>query len=208
MLGSYDVGMRFLEGVMYRGPYRAPSVIDFDFLTKAKSTWAIVGCLVGAYFVCAVVIGQVAASGRQSFDARYAALGKAVDVDVDVAAEPITTVNTVTEPDHPPASGSAGSTSGLYSYGQCTYYVASRRFVPGGWGDAANWMSSAKAAGYQTGTEPKPGAIAWTPGGSAGHVAYVEQVNGSQVLISEMNFEGWNQVTQRWVSAGDFEYIY
>ncbi len=107
----------------------------------------------------------------------------------------------------PPASQHVSATGG-YAYGQCTYYVASRRQVGLRWGNARTWMSAAQREGYLTGAIPVPGAVAWTPNGWYGHVAYVERVEGSQVLISEMNFAGWNRVSQRWVAASSFGYIY
>lgn len=97
---------------------------------------------------------------------------------------------------------------GRYAYGECTYYVASRRFVPAGWGDARNWFYRAQAAHYATGDTPVVGAIAWTPNGWSGHVALVEAVNGDQVEVSEMNFRGWNRVDYRWTRASAWRYIY
>ncbi len=96
-----------------------------------------------------------------------------------------------------------------YSYGYCTYYVASRRAIPSSWGNAYSWYYNAQANGFRVGALPVPGAIAWTPAGYYGHVAYVEQVSGGQVLVSEMNYNGgWNRVSSRWVSPGSFKYIY
>jgi surface antigen len=96
-----------------------------------------------------------------------------------------------------------------YAYGYCTYYVASRRSVPGNWGNANAWLYNAQASGWSTGSVPVPGAIAWTGAGYYGHVAYVESVSGNMVTISEMNFNGnWNRVTSRTVSASSFRYIY
>ncbi len=107
----------------------------------------------------------------------------------------------------PPTTPQVTPTGG-YSYGQCTYYVAKRRPVGTRWGNARDWMAHAKAEGYLTGSIPVAGAVAWTPQGWYGHVAYVEQVDGGQVLISEMNFAGWNRVSRRWVAATAFGYIY
>lgn len=94
-----------------------------------------------------------------------------------------------------------------YDYGQCTWYVANRRAVPSNWGSAGSWLSNAIASGYNTGSVPRPGAIAWSPG----HVAYVESAGGG-VTVSEMNFwgngGGWNIVSYRTVPAGSFVYIY
>ncbi len=96
-----------------------------------------------------------------------------------------------------------------YSYGYCTYYVASRRSVPSNWGNANAWYYNAQASGFSVGSVPVPGAIAWTGAGYFGHVAYVESVSGGMVTVSEMNFNGgWNRVSSRTVSAGTFRYIY
>lgn len=96
-----------------------------------------------------------------------------------------------------------------YAFGYCTYYVASRRYVPQSWGNAANWYYAAKASGYSVGSTPAVGAIAWTPAGYYGHVAYVESVSGGTVTVSEMNYGGgWDRIDYRTTSASDFRYIY
>lgn len=96
-----------------------------------------------------------------------------------------------------------------YAFGYCTYWVASRRYVPISWGNAASWYYMAKASGYAVGSAPAVGAIAWTPAGYYGHVAYVESVSGGQVTVSEMNYGGgWDRVDYRTTSASDFRYIY
>jgi surface antigen len=96
-----------------------------------------------------------------------------------------------------------------YSYGYCTYYVASRRNVPSNWGNANAWYYNAQASGFSVGSAPVPGAIAWTGAGYYGHVAYVERVSGGMVTVSEMNYNGnWGRVTSRTVPASTFRYIY
>lgn len=85
---------------------------------------------------------------------------------------------------HPPAHGR------LYPWGQCTYYVALRRYVP--WNGNANmWLRNAKAYGFKTGSEPRVGAIVATSENPRyGHVAYVEAVSDGKITISEMNYVG------------------
>ena len=95
-----------------------------------------------------------------------------------------------------------------YSGGQCTWYVAGRRQIPHGWGNARTWYSRARAAGWSVGTTPAIGAIAWTPNGYYGHVALVEAVEGSRILISEMNYLGAYKMDNRWVAVSSFKYIY
>ncbi len=96
-----------------------------------------------------------------------------------------------------------------YAFGYCTWYVATRRAIPSGWGNANQWYSSAQMSGYSVGLVPRVGAIAWTGAGYYGHVAYVEAVNGSNVTVSEMNWNGgWDRVDFRTTSASSFRYIY
>lgn len=104
----------------------------------------------------------------------------------------------------------AGSSANGYSYGYCTYYVASRRFVPSNWGNASSWYYNAVLAGYSVGTAPRAGAVAWENGN---HVAYVESANADgTVTVSEMNFwsngGGWGRVSYRTTAASHFKYIY
>jgi surface antigen len=106
------------------------------------------------------------------------------------------------------------SCSDSFAYGDCTWYVATRRCIP--WGGNANaWYYNASKMGYAEGSVPEVGAVAiWDQGeGGAnawyGHVAYVEVVGpnlgvgGVAVVpagdfeISEMNWGGWDQVDHR-----------
>jgi surface antigen len=88
-----------------------------------------------------------------------------------------------------------------FSYGFCTYYVASRRYTP--WfGNAIDWWPNARAYGYPEGQTPQPGAIMVTRESAIGHVAYVESVSGSTFVVSEMNFTAWNVVDRRTIQLG------
>lgn len=102
----------------------------------------------------------------------------------------------------------AVSYANSYSRGYCTFYVASQRSVPSGWGNARNWLANARAAGFATGNVPQVGAIAWTGAGAMGHVAIVRSVMGSQILIQEMNYAGFGVVSSRVANASEFSYIY
>ncbi|MFA5926864.1 MAG: CHAP domain-containing protein [Patescibacteria group bacterium] len=105
----------------------------------------------------------------------------------------------------------AGSKDNAYPYGYCTYYVATRRQVPGSWGNARRWLDSAKKAGYKTGSAPAAGAIIVTNESWWGHVAYVEAVDGDSVTISEMNARGWGVTSRRTISTNErvvMGYIY
>ena len=100
-----------------------------------------------------------------------------------------------------------------YSYGYCTYYVASRIAVPRNWGNANTWAIGAAASGWVVSSIPRVGAIAQTRAGAQGHVGIVEAVSedGKMIKFSDMNgIAGWNRVGYSdWVSASKFEhYIY
>jgi surface antigen/LysM repeat protein len=96
--------------------------------------------------------------------------------------------------------------SDTFPYGQCTYYVASRRDVT--WGGNA-WVWYAAASGIRPeGHVPVVGSIVVFGVGWAGHVAYVEHVNpDGSFLVSEMNYYGngggWGLVDRRTISAND-----
>lgn len=106
-----------------------------------------------------------------------------------------------------------------FTYGYCTWYVATRRCIP--WmGNAWQWWGNARAYGYAEGSAPQRGAVAvWGQSGSSplGHVAYVEAVGPSggvpagSFLVSEMNYTGWGRVDYRTVpnnAAGLLGFIY
>lgn len=96
-----------------------------------------------------------------------------------------------------------------YTWGNCTAYVASKLPVPGDWGNAVSWGYQAAAQGYEVSDLPKVGTIAWSITDSyLGHVAIVEAVNGGQVIISEMNYQGLGVVDTRVANPGEFRYIY
>lgn len=94
-----------------------------------------------------------------------------------------------------------------FSFGECTWYVAQRRYIP--WfGNADQWYTAAAAMGFPEGHVPQVGAVVvfWPGGdgaGSVGHVAYVESVlPGGYFMLSEMNFGAWDRVDTR-ILPGD-----
>lgn len=88
-----------------------------------------------------------------------------------------------------------------FPYGQCTWYVSTRFFVPWG-GNAKEWLVNSRAYGYQTGNTAVPGSIMVTNESGYGHVTYVEAVEGNNIIISEMNYAGWARKTTRVVPKG------
>lgn len=83
--------------------------------------------------------------------------------------------------------------------GYCTWYVAKRTHVPWG-GNANQWLTNARKYGRVVGNEPAPRAIVVTTDNRRyGHVAFVEKVVAEKILVSEMNYEKFNKVNQRWI---------
>jgi surface antigen len=99
------------------------------------------------------------------------------------------------------------SGGGIYPFGQCTWYVNTRRPAPWG-GNAWQWYSRSQAKPWSrpVGPTPRVGAIMVTwESPYWGHVAYVEQVySDGSWLVSEMNYAGvngggWGRVSYRHV---------
>lgn len=93
-----------------------------------------------------------------------------------------------------------------FFYGQCTWYVATQRYVP--WmGNAIDWYANARQYGYAEGSTPQVGAIMVTRESGYGHVAIVRAVNpDGSWTVEEMNYQGFAQVDTRTIPAG-FGYL-
>lgn len=106
------------------------------------------------------------------------------------------------------------STVNTYPYGQCTWYVkANASWVGNYWGNANQWDTSARAAGYRVDNTAAKGAVVVFEAGQAGagaygHTAIVESVNGDgTITISEGNYAGLLYHT-RTISAYGWTYIH
>lgn len=102
-----------------------------------------------------------------------------------------------------------------YAPGNCTWYAYERRQQLGSpvgsfWGNANTWDDSARAAGYTVNNTPKAGAVLVNNAGYYGHVAIVERVlDNGDVYLSEMNYAGFNVISNRTISAGQAAgYVY
>jgi len=107
--------------------------------------------------------------------------------------------------------GNGASVGNRYDYGYCTWYAYNRRAQLGRpvgsfWGNASTWASYARGSGYLVNNTPAVGAVmqdSYSAGGY-GHVAVVESVNADgSILISEMNYAGWNVRSSRTLSASE-----
>lgn len=103
----------------------------------------------------------------------------------------------------PKASPRAAVGVNSYIAGQCTHLVASKRYVPTGWGDATNWKNAATRAGWTVSSTPVAGAIGWR----YGHVVYVESVGNGAVTITEQNYR-WIPFEVRTITIPTSNYVY
>lgn len=90
-----------------------------------------------------------------------------------------------------------------YCTRQCVSYAAwavaySGRSAPFFWGNARDWVSAARNAGIPVYTSPEPGDVAISTAGTWGHAMYVEQVNGSQIYVSQYNQQLTGQFSTQW----------
>lgn len=104
----------------------------------------------------------------------------------------------------------------------CTNYAAFRLAHngagnPGNLGNAGSWGANARAKGFAVDDNPAVGSIAWfnyghrwAPG--SGHVAYVEAVNGSEISLSDSNWQGgskrWRVRRGEWPWPSGFIHIH
>lgn len=107
-----------------------------------------------------------------------------------------------------------------YSSGYCTWWAADRRAqlgrpIPSNLGNAITWLAIAQSVGFETGAEPRSGAVVWFrfPATYAGHVGVVEVVNADGSFeISEMNGRaGWGRVGSYTIPASEtdkYRFIY
>lgn len=115
------------------------------------------------------------------------------------------------------ASNNARYNASSYPVGECTWGVKSQvSWVGPYWGNANQWVASARAEGFSVGTTPQVGAVAVWVGGAYGHVALVTAVESStNIQVSESNYmgrryignhRGWFNPTA--TSEGTVYYIY
>lgn len=110
-----------------------------------------------------------------------------------------------------------GTLGNRNEWGNCTWYAYERRLqlgipVQSPWGNARDWAYNASLSGYHVDYRPEVGAVMVDTSGWAGHVAVVESVDSNgNIVISEMNYEGFNVVNNRSISAGQavlYQYIH
>lgn len=119
---------------------------------------------------------------------------------------------------HGGVDGNGGDPLG-YGCRQCVSYAAWKMlqktgYAPRYWGNANQWPASASNAGFSTGSTPRKGSLGVISAGKYGHIVYVEDVVGGDVIISQYNYldaggPGWGHYSKMRVSAATYDtYIY
>ena len=109
------------------------------------------------------------------------------------------------------ADGQGGDGRG-YGCRQCASYAAWKVATVTGkyykWGNGGDFARNAINSGYQNlGSSPQPGSLAvmW---GTPGHVAWVEAVDGNQVLVSQYNWQingQYGMYSEMWLNKSVFD---
>ncbi|CYV12957.1 ChaP [Streptococcus suis] len=145
-----------------------------------------------------------AAARQAEYQAQQAALAQqqVASVSAPVVSTPVetTVTETLSTPTTSTSSGSGSSAAAnnarydasSYPIGECTWGVKSQvSWVGPYWGNANQWVASARAEGFSVGTTPQVGAVAVWVGGAYGHVALVTAVESStNIQVSESNYMG------------------
>lgn len=87
-----------------------------------------------------------------------------------------------------------------FAFGNCTCFVAKYKNVT--WrGNAKDWLRNAQAQGIPTGSTPTPGAIVVYAGPGThpvyGHVGIVRKVEADHIIVTDMNYRRYNEITTR-----------
>ncbi len=177
-----------------------------------------------AYEAQQVALAQQQAASIVSTPVAQSSTETVVTFSQSQVVEQSTTVSTPSNSSSssPSSSSSAASNNARYdakSYyvGECTWGVKSQvSWVGPYWGNANQWVASARAEGFSVGTTPQVGAVAVWVGGAYGHVALVTAVESStNIQVSESNYmgrryignhRGWFNPTT--TSEGTVYYIY
>ncbi|MGI6217899.1 MAG: cell wall-binding repeat-containing protein, partial [Coriobacteriales bacterium] len=122
--------------------------------------------------------------------------------------------------DYPSQFKNAAKDSTIDSWGfynrECTSFVAWRLNNDNGFsftnfykgtghfGNGYNWGTEAKKFGFKVDMNPTYGSVAWTDD-SAGHVAWVLDVKGNNVIIEEYNLHNNGKYAQRTLSKYEFD---
>lgn len=104
---------------------------------------------------------------------------------------------------------------------ECVSYAAWKVYSTYGYmpnwagrGNANQWLSNARAAGYTVSSTPKVHSVGISLAGVYGHAVWVEAVSGNRVYISQYNARNAatnyqpGEYSEQWVDQGMYTYIY
>ncbi|HEM3683700.1 TPA: peptidoglycan hydrolase PcsB [Streptococcus suis] len=172
----------------------------------------------------AVAVPEVTAETQASVSEAPATSTQAEEQAAPAVSTPVASTPTLTSSSTATSSGSSSAaasnaqySASSYPVGECTWGVKSQvSWVGPYWGNANQWVASARAEGFSVGTTPQVGAVAVWVGGTYGHVALVTAVESStNIQVSESNYmgrryignhRGWFNPTT--TSEGAVYYIY
>lgn len=108
--------------------------------------------------------------------------------------------------DYPAAWRNNPNTVASWGYytGNCTSFVANRLHnvnhfeVPRAMGNGAQWGAVARSLGYRVDNTPAVGSVAYYTDGVYGHVAWVAEIVGGNIVVEEYN----------WIRNGKMDYTY
>jgi hypothetical protein len=215
-LGSVEVEVRDGYVVSARDPGgRRWSSSQQRSLSRLCSHALVMGAVLVPFMVTAASAHQSTAPGRSA--GRVLVLASELQAERDSRPVATALVQVEAPPPAPPAPpppppppprpfadvAPVTGGGGHFSFGWCTWYVSSRRYVP--WmGNAIDWWRNAAAMSFTEGRTPRPGAIMVTRESGYGHVAFVESVDedGQGWSVSEMNFQGFGVISKRHIRMG------
>jgi surface antigen len=130
------------------------------------------------------------------------------NADETIADRPLYTIPVQNSPQVARNAPQSDSTSNLYEYKSCTFWVKQWKPSVGNWGDAHNWGYAAQAEGWTVSDTPVIGAIAWTTRGDYGHVGLVVGLGDGTIILKEGNFDWNGSVRTIEVPVGTYRYIF
>ncbi|KNZ40823.1 CHAP domain-containing protein [Acetobacterium bakii] len=156
-------------------------------------------CASLAFFLCLSTIPGAAMAAEAEVD--IAQIAQAVETAQAKSAVPAPNLfsarTTAPSPDNPNFFAQNPYSQGGYGLPNCTAYAFGRAYEILGttpnlcMGNANSWWAYNQNSGYYpSGSTPKLGAVICWGGGSNGHVAIVEAINGDTVTLSESTYSG------------------
>ena len=96
-----------------------------------------------------------------------------------------------------------------FPLGYCTRFVATKTFIPFS-GHAKDWLANAERTGFKVyrgnSKAHKYAVLATNEDARYGHVAWITDVKGDNIYVSEMNYKGFNVISTDVIKKGSKRY--